>query len=278
MQNRNHICISLSTALVSTTPSTKLTVVSSNDIVWNAKAREEVSGHFVTFSGSCEEFGSLFRSDRLGLSKISQRNQRDLLFANLLLGVFEDVHPLSTAGFVVFHFAGINVKISEDSDAEFIRRSKESARGKGTIQRVRNWLKGIACRARKSKEGESKSQLHPWQFSCLGIVVSSGGKSNLQGKRQSSCNDNRQSSKHRNCGHVLVSCRIRHMLANQTHHLLRAELRGLVTDALDDNVSAFSWRTEKRRMKMKRSRRKLLDNESVLWMCSSHTMRDWQCE
>mmetsp|Transcript_2134 Transcript_2134/g.4825 ORF Transcript_2134/g.4825 Transcript_2134/m.4825 type:complete len:282 (-) Transcript_2134:132-977(-) len=137
-------------------------VVSSNDIVWNAKATKEVSGKFVTFSSSSKEFRSLVRSDRLGFSKISQRNDRDLFLSNVCLGLIENVQPLRAASFIVFHDTRINVKISENSNTKFISRSKErSASGLRTVQRVRNWLKGHGFGAQKSQKGESSSELHP---------------------------------------------------------------------------------------------------------------------
>jgi hypothetical protein len=99
---------------------TLLTMVSSNDFVRNAERSQELSRQFVTFSGAGEQLVSLVGTNRFRLPQISQRNESHIVSCVSFLVFFEDIQPLVSAGFIIFHVSRINVKISKDTDTELI--------------------------------------------------------------------------------------------------------------------------------------------------------------
>ena len=97
------------------------TVVSANDLVWNAERSKELGSQFMALSGTGEKLIGFIGAHRLGLSQVSQRNESDIVAGVVFLMILEDVQPLVTSGLVIFHVSWIDVKISEDSNAKLVR-------------------------------------------------------------------------------------------------------------------------------------------------------------
>mmetsp|Transcript_6402 Transcript_6402/g.9992 ORF Transcript_6402/g.9992 Transcript_6402/m.9992 type:complete len:229 (-) Transcript_6402:117-803(-) len=119
-------------------------VVSTDNVVRDAHGSEESSSHFMAHRGTGEEFtvGIGVVVTVFGLSQISKRDDGNI--SMFFLSLFEDWHEVALSRFVIFHFTGVDVQISQYSNYEFICGIKMSDRSEGTAVGRRGECGGMA--------------------------------------------------------------------------------------------------------------------------------------